>query len=309
MGAADVAMNSLAGRAEQLSNTPVLLRSGGVFSASVVVSSAATGLSTWLAAPIHIPFAVAAVFSVAVGALVLKALPRGIQHDEGAAIHPSRSTAPGPRLRRLPLLLIGALGALAFATENAHQSWGAVFLADELQADTGLGAIAPAVFAGTVAITRFSLGRLRPGNETLILLGGSATAALGALVIAVSPTLPLAIAGLVVAAAGTAALFPVLLSLVSRGVSETHRGRATSIVTTVAYLGFILGPVYVGALSEAVGLRGAFAAVAALGVILVVVARPLLRVSGFVHGWDSESPRTRTTRTTRDTSICNSRPR
>jgi MFS family permease len=308
-GAADVAMNSLAGRAEQATGTPILLRSGGVFSTSVVLSSGVTGLAAWLAAPLFIPFAIVAALSVVASAFVLGALTRFDGAAPPATVRGLQTDAPAlaARIRLLPLLLVGALGALAFASENAHQSWGAVFLEDELDAGSGLSAVAPAVFAGVVALTRFSLGRMRQGNEVRLLLAGSATAAGGAVILAASPTIPFAIAGLVVAAAGTAALYPLLLSLVSRGVTETHRGRATSLVTTIAYLGFILGPVYVGAWSNVVGLRGAFAAIAGLGLVLVLVASPLLRASGFVTRRDSESHRAHPTPTTCNSAICNSR--
>jgi MFS family permease len=302
-GAADVAMNSIAGRAEQATGTPILLRSGGVFSSSVVLSSAITGLTAWLAAPIVVPFVIVCALSALAGACVLRALARFDRAElpdtlQTKAKGPAPAPAPALRIRTLPLLIVGALGALAFASENAHQSWGAVFLEDELHAGSGLSAVAPAVFAGVVALTRFSLGRMRRGNEVRVLLAGSITAAAGAVIIAASPTLLLAILGLVVAAAGTAALYPVLLSLVSRGVNETHRGRATSIVTTVAYLGFILGPVYVGLWSDAVGLRGAFAAIAVLGLVLALVANPLLRASGFVIERDYEFHRAHPPRTT-----------
>jgi MFS family permease len=300
-GAADVAMNSVAGRAEQATGTPILLRSGGVFSSSVVLSSAITGLTAWLGAPIVVPFVIVCALSALAGACVLRALARFDRAELPETLETkTKAPAPAPalRIRTLPLLIVGALGALAFASENAHQSWGAVFLEDELHAGSGLSAVAPAVFAGVVALTRFSLGRMRQGNEVRVLLAGSITAAAGAVIIAASPTLLLAILGLVVAAAGTAALYPVLLSLVSRGVNETHRGRATSIVTTVAYLGFILGPVYVGLWSDAVGLRGAFAAIAVLGLVLALVANPLLRASGFVIERDSEFHRAHPPRTT-----------
>ena len=49
----------------------------------------------------------------------------------------------------------------------------------------------------------------------------------------------------------------------------------------MSYLGFLLGPVYVGLWADAVGLRGAMVAVAALAVGLVLLAPPLLRISGF----------------------------
>jgi MFS family permease len=69
--------------------------------------------------------------------------------------------------------------------------------------------------------------------------------------------------------------------VVSRNVEESHRGRATSIVTTVSYLGFLTSPVYVGLWADGVGLRGAMVAVAALAIVLFGLTPVLLRLSGF----------------------------
>ncbi len=87
--------------------------------------------------------------------------------------------------------------------------------------------------------------------------------------------------GLVVAGAGTAVLFPTLLGIVSRNVEEARRGRATSAVTVVSYMGFLLGPVYVGVWADATDLRGAMFAVAALAAALVMLTPMLLRLTGY----------------------------
>jgi len=284
-GATDVAMNSIAGRAEQASGSAIIIRSGGVFSSFVVLASITTGLSSWIGAPAFTPFLVVAVLSLVASASVLRSLaPPGTTNPaRKAPVASEPNSGLDQRLRYTPLLLVGVLGALAFASENAHQSWGAVFLEDQLGAGPGFSAVGPAVFAGVVAVTRFALGRIQQGNERAILTLGSLAAATGALIIAASPAVPIAILGLIVAAAGTAALYPTMLSLVSRGVNEAYRGRATAIVTTVSYLGFLLGPVYVGVWSQATGLRGAMVAVAALGVVLSALSVPLLHVSGYAR--------------------------
>ncbi|MCF0082762.1 MFS transporter [Streptomyces lomondensis] len=141
--------------------------------------------------------------------------------------------------------------------------------------------MAPAVFAGTVAITRFAAGALKATHAQSVIVVGSLAAACGTLTIAAAPTLSVVILGLVTAGAGTAVLFPALLGIMSRNVKESHRGRATSVITTISYLGFLLGPVYVGLWAEATGLRGAMTAVAALAAALCLLAAPLLRLSGF----------------------------
>ncbi|MEU8611956.1 MFS transporter [Actinoplanes sp. NPDC048791] len=274
-GAADVAMNSIGGRAEQRSGRPVITRAGAVFSSMVVVSSLGTGAAYALGAPNWAPFTVVLLASVAAGAAINRALPAG---DSGPV--PS-GPARGIRMPLVPLLLVGTLGALAFAGENAHQSWGAVFLEDVLTTGPGMSALAPAVFAAVVAVTRFAVSALSPSHARAVLVLGSLVAAAGAAVVARATSVPVALAGLVLAAAGTAALFPTLLSIVSRNVVESSRGRATSIVTVVSYLGFLLGPVYVGLWASAAGLHGAMLAVAALGVVLAVLTLPLLALSRY----------------------------
>jgi MFS family permease len=279
-GAADVAMNSVAGRAEKVAGRPVITRAHGIFSSLVVLASLATGLASAASLPLAAPFTAVAVLCLVAGAALLKTLPAGGRDHVQDPRVPAADSARFGRPAIVPLLLIGVLGALAFASENAHQSWSAVFAHDELHSGTGPSAVAPAVFAGTVAITRFCAGGLKATHARTVLLVGALAAAAGAALIAAAPTLLIAGLGLATAAAGTAVLFPTLVGVVSRNVDESHRGRATSVVTTVSYLGFLLGPVYVGLWADAVGLRGAMVAVAALAVGLFVLTPALLRVSG-----------------------------
>jgi MFS family permease len=279
-GAADVAMNSVGGRAEQRSGQPIITRAGAMFSTLVVFSSIATGTAFALGAPTWIPFAAVLLLSAFAGTAIYRNLPAAVSGPEPTMA----SGTTGMRIPLAPLLLVGVLGMLAYASENAHQSWGAVFMEDVLATGPGLSAIAPAAFAAVVAVTRFAVSTLNPAHARTILIAGSLVAAAGAAVLAQAPSVPVALAGLVLAAAGTAALFPTLLSIVSRNVVESARGRATSIVTVVSYLGFLLGPVYVGLWASATGLRGAMLAVAALGLALATLTLPLLALSRYTVG-------------------------
>lgn len=281
-GAADVAVNAVAGRAETLAGRPVITRAHGVFSTLVVFSSLATGLASAASLPLAVPFVAVAALSFAAAALMLRTLPSGpVAPEPGVDTAAAPDSAPAARPRTVPLLLVGALGALAFAGENAHQSWSAVFAHDELHAGSGLAAVAPAVFAATVAITRFSIGGVKAAHARTVVLAGALTAATGTVVVAAAPTLLIAALGLVAAGAGTAVLFPTLIGIVSRNVEESRRGLGTSVVTGVAYLGYLFGPVYVGLWAEAGGLRAAMGAVAALAAALFLLTRLLLGLSGF----------------------------
>ena len=288
-GATDVAMNAIGGRSERLSGRPVITRSSGVFSSLVVLSSLGSGALAAVA-PTFVPFLLVAVLSLFVGGMIMRALPPQSAHVEGGAHGAAHAAALG--MKYMPLLLIGALVALAGATENAHQSWGAVFLEDELAASPGVSAVAPAAFAATSALTRFAIGAFRPGRSHVVLLAGTLAAAAGTVLLALAPSLPVALAGLVVAASGTAVLFPTFMSLASRNVNESHRGRATALVITVSYLGYLFGPVYVGFWSQGTGLRGAMLAVAALSGVLFILTVPMLRLSGFTWRTKADAERT-----------------
>jgi MFS family permease len=170
---------------------------------------------------------------------------------------------------------VGLVAALAYAIENAHQSWGAVMLTDVLHASPQLAAAAPAAFAATAALARLTLAPLSRSHPAVMLLGGGTLASGGTVLLATAPSVPVALVGLVLAALGTATLFPTLLSRSLRHTDPAQHGRATSKVATTAYLGFLLGPAYVGLLTDSSDLRGALVGVAALAAVFALAAAPI----------------------------------
>ncbi|MER6170782.1 MFS transporter [Streptosporangium sp. NPDC001681] len=320
-GAADVAINSAAGSAERASGRPVITRAHGTFSALVVVGSLSAGLLGVLGVPVVVPFLLVAVATTG-AALSVVADARVAPVAAGAARGGERRGSRGPGrpkyavsqagerkgsgraevhggerrgdevsrsggrgVRLFPLLVVGGLGALAFAVENAHQSWGAVYLADVADAGPALALAGPAVFAAVVALTRFAAGAFGSRYATTVLVSGAVTAAAGTLLVSGAQSVPVVLLGLALAAAGTAVLFPTLMGVVAAQVGEAARGRATSVVATVAYLGFLAGPVYVGRWAEATGLSGAMTAVAALAATLAALSWPALRSAVRTGSW------------------------
>src|ERR671930_432293 len=186
------------------------------------------------------------------------------------ALVPARAS-----LRHLPriLLVLGALCALAFFVENAWQSWGAVHLESDLDASPALGALAPALFAGSAAAARFGghgiAGRVR---EVTLLRAGALIGAAGTLLAALAPVAGVALAGVALAGGGISICAPILFSLAGRGADEAVRGAAVSIVTTIAYLGFLVGPAAVGLLADATTLRTSLACGGAVALLLAALA-------------------------------------
>jgi MFS family permease len=231
----------------------------------VVVASLATGALRWAGAGLVAVFAMTSIVMVAAAFAA-----RGVPPEPKLSVD-----VPKPRLfQRVPgwLLLVGALGATAYWIENAWQSWGAVHVERSFDVTPGVSALAPALFAGAMAAGRLGVHRLaRPGSERLVLSVGALVAAAGSLVAALAATAAVALAAIVVAGAGCAVCAPTLVSLAGRAAESHERATVVGSLTTLMYLGFLVGPAAVGGLAEAASLRASLAVVAALAFLLGVL--------------------------------------
>jgi MFS family permease len=259
-GAMDVAINADAVRWEVRVGRPILNLAHACFSAAVVFASVATGLLRWAGAgPLLVFVLVAAV--VTLSALVMQPEPWVLEEGDAR-----------PRfLQRVPawLLVIGGLGALAFWIEGTWQDWGAVYLERTLDAPPAASALGPALFAAAMAVGRLTAHRIaRPGTERTVLVVGAALAGIGSALAALAPSVPIALAGIVVAGAGCSVCAPTLVSLAGRAAAARERATVVGSLTTLMYLGFLVGPAAVGGLAEVATLRASLGAVAGLGMLL-----------------------------------------
>jgi predicted MFS family arabinose efflux permease len=263
-GAFDVAVNAEAVRAEA-AGRPLLNLGHAAFSASVVGASLATGvLRAAGAGPQLVLGLVAALLAGA--ALALARLP-----PAPAALRPTAARPLGlPRW----LLVIGALAALAYFVENAWQNWSALQLEDTLDAPPGAAALGPAVFATAATLGRLAgQGLAGRFDDRLVVAAGAALAAAGTLLAAIAGGVGVALLGIAIAGAGTSVCAPTLISLAGRTAAPEQRAAAVSVVTTIAYLGFVVGPAVVGLLAGATDLRIALAGVAGVAALLALAAR------------------------------------
>lgn len=285
-GATDVAINAAGVHAEVRSKRPVMNLAHAWFSVCVVVASLGTavlraaGAAPWLVlGAVFVLIAVIAVFVLGPGAF-------GTRNESTQATTRGRRepSAPrrGTRTRRVgtPLIVFGCLGALAYLVENAWQSWGAVYMQSTLHASAGMGSTAPAVFASAAAVGRFAGNALaRRCHPVWLLSAGALTAGAGTLVAATARPPWIGLVGIAVAGLGTSVCAPTIISLAGAWAGLERRGAAVSTVTTVAYLGFLVGPAGVGLASSLTSLRTALLGVALVAVLLAVLAPTARRAS------------------------------
>lgn len=267
-GTFDVGLNTAAAAWERVEGDRLMAAGHGCFSLGVLVGSVLTGLAREVGAG---PRTVLPVVALALLA--------------ASAVHPAYRRAPVEDVdvtarRRLGpvLLLLGVLIAFAFLLEDGLQSWSALHLERSLGASPSVGGLGPGLFAGAMAVGRFSAHAFaRPGRDVVVVALGGGGIALGALVLGLAPSVPVALTGLVLAGLGTSVLAPTLFSAVGARSASGRQGADLAAVTALGYAGFIAGPPLVGLLSSLTSLPTALALLSVLGAALAVGGPLVLR--------------------------------
>ncbi|MBM7827693.1 MFS transporter [Microbacterium aurum] len=130
-GAADVALNSLAGRAEQSAGRPIITPVHATFSALVVVATLTAGTLNSLALPPLLPFGLVVVASAAACFAIVGSARKVTASLGSTPVDNAESTSSTRTLSVALILGLGALEALAFASENAHRSYGPAAKSDD----------------------------------------------------------------------------------------------------------------------------------------------------------------------------------
>ncbi|GHC77234.1 MFS transporter [Limoniibacter endophyticus] len=164
--------------------------------------------------------------------------------------------------------LLGLLALCMMIPEGAMIDWAAVYLRQELGADTASAALAYGIFAAAMAVMRFlgdgirqKFGAVRTLRVTGII------AASGFLISAFAPSVPVAIAGFALSGFSMANLVPIIFSAAGNqpGMSS---GDGLATVTAFGYAGLLLAPFIIGAAGEHIGFSPIFIILAG-GLVLV----------------------------------------
>jgi MFS family permease len=121
------------------------------------------------------------------------------------------------------------------------------------------------VFMASMATGRFLADGLvrRLGLRRVFQLSGGLIA-MGLMMAVLMPRLPTALLGFLMVGFGVSSVVPLVYG--EAGRSKTiPAGVALAAVSTIGFLGFLMGPPLIGIIAEAVSLRGSFTLIAGLG--------------------------------------------
>ncbi|WP_194892318.1 MFS transporter [Catenulispora pinisilvae] len=283
-GAMDVSINALAVHEEARTGS-IMNAAHACFSGAAFLSASGAGALLGLGASVPAVFAVIAILGVVIAFLV-RLLARRTPLPTGRPAAESAAKASWSR----SLMVLGGLCALAYLVENAWQSWSAVLVRTVLGRGPVLAAVGPAMFAAAAAAGRLFGHRFLAGRPPRgILVGGATVAAAGTVLAALAPVAALNFVGVVIAGLGTSVCAPTILSAAGSGAGRQARASAISVVTTLGYSGFVVGPAAVGAVASVAGLRWALLGVGGVAAALAVWARSAPELPGIAPPLGPES--------------------
>jgi len=272
-GLYDVGINSAAVDLEQATGRRFMPLVHAAFSAGATVGAVGAGILVQAGTDYRIVYLG---LLVPLGLLILAfantRFPRGEQGGPGEG----NGGAHFGLYRHLPLLLVGGIAMLGLGSEGEMEHWSGIYLRDTLGLPALLGGSGVAVFYAAMAAGRLgTAGAVRLlGNRFTLLGAGLLTAAGMGLALATREP-ALVVAGFLIVGLSLSAVAPIAFSLAG-DVAPGGTGVAVSVVTTLGYGGFLLGPVIVGGLAELAGLRTALLTIAAAGLVIAALG---LRVS------------------------------
>ncbi|MGW4235606.1 MFS transporter [Streptomyces sp. NPDC004749] len=256
MGGGEIAMNVEGADVEKAIGRPFLPALHGYFSLGTVVGAVAGIVFTATEFSVVWHLVIIGVLTLFLFLLAMRAIP------DGTGRVPRRErrgevARSGPALwKDSRLLLIGVIVLAMALAEGTANDWLPLVMVDGHGFDPALGSTVYAAFAASMTVGRFVGGRIieRVGRAK-VLAGSAVFGAVGLALVAFVDNQVVAAAAVVFWGLGASLGFPVALS--AAGDSGPDSAARVSLVATVGYVAFLVGPPVLGFLGEEYGLRGA----------------------------------------------------
>lgn len=195
---------------------------------------------------------------------------------------PNRQTEPGGKKKIFtkPDKFVFLLGLIAFGSmvsEGTMFDWSGVYFESVIQPGPDLIRLGYIAFMCTMALGRFTADRLiiRFGVIPILQVSGI-TIATGLLLSVLYPGLIVSSIGFALVGFGTSSIIPMCYSLAGKSKAMIP-SVAIATVSSIGFLGFLVGPPVIGFIAHASSLRWAFALIAIIGLMTTFIAPKLKR--------------------------------
>lgn len=173
------------------------------------------------------------------------------------------------------LVKLGIISFCCMAAEGTMFDWSGVYFKEVVKVPESLVIVGYVSFMIMMAAGRFSADRIiaRIGRKKMLQLSGLLI--LGGLMVAVLfPYLVTATLGFLIVGFGVSSVVPTIYSTAAKA-TKLSPGMAIAAVSSISFLGFLLGPPLIGYIAELANLRYSFAVVSLLGLLITVMVSKL----------------------------------
>lgn len=204
--------------------------------------------------------------------IVFLSVPYSIKAVENTSLEASSKVKKSIR-QRLPqplIILIGIACFIIFMVEGAAMDWSGIYLTQQYGVNTAFAGLAYTFFAIAMTTGRFTGHYLiRYFGEKKLLTYSAICATLGLALVSIVPYWWLVLVGYTLVGTGCSNIVPIMFSRAGRQ-TVMPSAVALSCVSTMAYTGILVGPAFIGMVSELIGLSTVFMALS--GLLLLIVA-------------------------------------
>jgi MFS family permease len=274
-GALDVALNAQGVEIERRMSGSILSRAHGSFSLGALVGSLSVGFAATAGLDLSLQFAIPGLLAAAIFAT----LTGQLLDDDVATPNPATERL-GTKRRwrgvRVPPRALWALGAIALVTgiaDEAIADWTTLFIRQDLGATPFVASLAYSIYSLAMLIGRFSGDSLSARLDAMRILQIAGTMGAVGLLIGTIVQTPLAmLVGIGIVGLGFSAIYPTLYRLAGNA-PDISRASGLATIATIAYLGFMIGPLIIGPIASATSLRAALIGVGALCFLIPLLGR------------------------------------
>jgi len=164
------------------------------------------------------------------------------------------------------LLQLGIIGFCCLSCEGCMFDWSGVYFKQVVKAEGSLVSLGYASFMIMMATGRFVGDKLAAKFSRKKMVQVSGVLIFSGMMFAVLlPYLITATIGFLVVGFGVSTIVPLLYSTVGKAELKVSKGIAIATVSSIGFLGFLMGPPLIGYIAQLAGLQYSFMAIAFLG--------------------------------------------
>jgi MFS family permease len=181
-------------------------------------------------------------------------------------------TGPAFSIPDKSLITLGLIAFCSMICEGAMFDWSVIYFKKIVLAERAWMAAGYTAFMFTMALGRFVADGFaaRFGLKRTLQISGILTTT-GLLVAVIFPTMYTAIIGFLLVGAGVSSVVPMVYSAAGKSTTMSP-GASIAAVSTISFIGFLIGPPVIGFLAGAFTLRVAFLFIAFMGFCVVVLS-------------------------------------